>query len=1092
MAGHTKLTWQNVAAPDISGNAKLWSDALGMFDKAGGYFQSALENFDKPGREAAELQFAQNLAQYQDPEQLRQAIASGAFTQGIDPRRVTPEMYAQGHAFDKAMSERLRQQAVMQDQLARTGIAQSQDRRAEVPFQEQQRINELMSNPATATVAAQAQQLVMEGRGEEAAALASSRGFPGSFVGTLLKDLKDPAVLADKRIARAMDVQKLGAGIRTQNEQLLGNTYSRLASEISMVGDPAQRHDMLVELRQRATGNPTAIKVIDEEAKRLGVSFSPEMLASSPRTNHFGDIFNGVYRQIEDSQAQLAQLSGSGGGSGIFDSSAQGQWQSGGSVPSASGNANYDNFRANNSYFSGATNNYKNLIGNAAFGKMVGDRPGTGSGGENLTALDVKNLQSQKRRVKNTHGEYVNSSAFGFDQKMPGIWTEYLNDLHGRPRNSKWTDEQLAQIPYDPELQMNLFQRQYDELLGRSGNIMKTQGWEGLDKIQGAESVSNWKNVDPLLAALVVGAAENSEIQHPLHPIRKLTVGSKGDIKSMQDVYNLQKQLQDTGILDSWRGGSSGSIPLGEQDGVSFEDDADIDVQVSELTKGAKTAFENAGTIPEDDTEMFNLAYEVLGQEKVTDLIDKSDNRSDGEDSISLVRQALIDSSKAAGTKEIEAQQPKQTGQSDAATLASRILEYQSKGSLTDEVISQTTEKINNELGGKAERIEKDVAYISGPKEGRPISENRIRSIMRDRLAADEESLKKSQSFVSSPEYADYMALMGEAKSTYEKLRNGKYRSNEEAGKDYSKLIGLLDKAESFDTGLDTVTKDVNTLRKAAEREGNALPPDVRKTAENRASELLGNAASKAPKAEYRGPEKVFETAQNNLKAEVASYDNLLAKPDAHGNFAAQPIKSIFNNWIRHLDTIDFSEGLNLTGKDATIRNIYELANSDKLGNSVENAFSNVFGMSLKDDGAAGIRNLLESDAVKSLPTNYQIALIYASAGEKSMFDGTEKIGKNTSVSKDKLKGLAVLLNDTGVQRQLGDIIRQEGKRREASKELKEMMAKVPVLNPARAGKDQTISGHYLRTLQEIGQKYFSTVSSQFDKDAEKVKKRDK
>lgn len=87
------LTWRNVDAPDFSTalqGMKQFSDMLnGAFNTAG----NAVEKIDGIQTSAANKEIQAKLLQYQDPDAVSTALASGALFDGVDPRRISADTY---------------------------------------------------------------------------------------------------------------------------------------------------------------------------------------------------------------------------------------------------------------------------------------------------------------------------------------------------------------------------------------------------------------------------------------------------------------------------------------------------------------------------------------------------------------------------------------------------------------------------------------------------------------------------------------------------------------------------------------------------------------------------------------------------------------------------------------------------------------------------------------------------------------------------------------------------------------------------------------------------------------------------------------
>ena len=98
----TRLTWQNVTAPDFSGAAHTQQIAARAFDSAIGRVSDGLTAFDNNRKDVADSVVMQNMLKYQDADALQQALASGQLTQGANPEHVRAEtlLKAQGQVGD--------------------------------------------------------------------------------------------------------------------------------------------------------------------------------------------------------------------------------------------------------------------------------------------------------------------------------------------------------------------------------------------------------------------------------------------------------------------------------------------------------------------------------------------------------------------------------------------------------------------------------------------------------------------------------------------------------------------------------------------------------------------------------------------------------------------------------------------------------------------------------------------------------------------------------------------------------------------------------------------------------------------------------
>lgn len=109
--------WQSVAAPTVP-QGDFLSNAIKLATEATGGWQKAQQD------NAAGFMI-QEAAKYQDPEALKQALASGAITQGIDPKLITPALMKQ---MDERVSTGIDQQhkaESLKSEKARLGILES-------------------------------------------------------------------------------------------------------------------------------------------------------------------------------------------------------------------------------------------------------------------------------------------------------------------------------------------------------------------------------------------------------------------------------------------------------------------------------------------------------------------------------------------------------------------------------------------------------------------------------------------------------------------------------------------------------------------------------------------------------------------------------------------------------------------------------------------------------------------------------------------------------------------------------------------------------------------------------------------------------
>lgn len=87
----TRLTWQQVAAPNFSTAIDGVRTASSLLERAGANFSTGLANFDNAQQDIANQQIAQQVSQYQDPQALKEALANGIIGSQVDPSRVSAQ-----------------------------------------------------------------------------------------------------------------------------------------------------------------------------------------------------------------------------------------------------------------------------------------------------------------------------------------------------------------------------------------------------------------------------------------------------------------------------------------------------------------------------------------------------------------------------------------------------------------------------------------------------------------------------------------------------------------------------------------------------------------------------------------------------------------------------------------------------------------------------------------------------------------------------------------------------------------------------------------------------------------------------------------
>lgn len=84
-----QITWRNVDVPNFSGVGDSIRTFSGLLGNATAGLGDALGNFQNAARQEVGNQVMQNALQYQDPTEYRNALASGALFQGVDPSLIS-------------------------------------------------------------------------------------------------------------------------------------------------------------------------------------------------------------------------------------------------------------------------------------------------------------------------------------------------------------------------------------------------------------------------------------------------------------------------------------------------------------------------------------------------------------------------------------------------------------------------------------------------------------------------------------------------------------------------------------------------------------------------------------------------------------------------------------------------------------------------------------------------------------------------------------------------------------------------------------------------------------------------------------------
>jgi lysozyme family protein len=97
-----QLTWRNVDAPNFSGSLDGYKTFSDLINRAGATATGAVTAYDDSISNGVNQGIRAAMQRYQDPAARQQALASGEFLQGIDPRRVSTDTF---NAMDKGVSD---------------------------------------------------------------------------------------------------------------------------------------------------------------------------------------------------------------------------------------------------------------------------------------------------------------------------------------------------------------------------------------------------------------------------------------------------------------------------------------------------------------------------------------------------------------------------------------------------------------------------------------------------------------------------------------------------------------------------------------------------------------------------------------------------------------------------------------------------------------------------------------------------------------------------------------------------------------------------------------------------------------------------
>ena len=85
------LTWRNVEGPDFRGSLNGIGQSTGLVNTGLDQLSKALGSFDQQQTDGANQEVILRALGITDPNKLNEAQASGALTQGIDPKRLNQQ-----------------------------------------------------------------------------------------------------------------------------------------------------------------------------------------------------------------------------------------------------------------------------------------------------------------------------------------------------------------------------------------------------------------------------------------------------------------------------------------------------------------------------------------------------------------------------------------------------------------------------------------------------------------------------------------------------------------------------------------------------------------------------------------------------------------------------------------------------------------------------------------------------------------------------------------------------------------------------------------------------------------------------------------
>lgn len=441
------LTWRNVDAPDFSSSLNGYQTFSKLFGDALGGLSNGLTNFDDSQNTKANQAVIAAAMRVRDPKAYEAALASGQFTNGVDPRRVTAATY--GALNSQASS--LLSQATQTQQLDDTKYAS----------------NQVHSLDAAAPVVMQAQDLARQGDRAGASALLATVSDKLAGAGT-----KNVMALGDN----INNAEMFGVDItgKRQDQKFAANTDIRAGHADQRAQDAAGRDQTRFgwEVRDdgdRQAGQAAALAVMNESGNAqdaLAAFGSPKYAKLSPGAKMMAlQQINGTYGNIY-SNAQLGQMAGYNPG--------------GAAIAGAAGGAQGTN-----------ANPWDTVLGNGAYGA-----PSTPVSQMTMgQAYDFgRNTLIPATKAagvgKGADGSVLGSSALGAYQITGQTMQAYGQKLYG----NKWRDTQFT-----PQVQDNIAAKIYQEHNGSAQALMSQ--WSSLDTATARSLVGKpWEQARQVIA----------------------------------------------------------------------------------------------------------------------------------------------------------------------------------------------------------------------------------------------------------------------------------------------------------------------------------------------------------------------------------------------------------------------------------------------------------------------------------------------------------------------------------------------------------------------------------------------------------------